>query len=204
MDKIDVIFYINLEKRADRNQHFLEEIGKLCTDVSKIRRIDAVYNNIGALGCAKSHIKANEEFEQNPEWETCIIFEDDFSFRNNVNEENNAQLAICLLQNWDIILLAHSCLQWQNTNNDNIKKVISAQTTSGYCLQKRFVPILKKVFQESEKSIETMCMVDYWNAIDIHWKTIQPEHNWFTTIPSLGYQYANFSDVENKDVNYKC
>ena len=42
MDHIDAILYINLEYRKDRNEHILNEIHKICTDDSKIHRIDAI------------------------------------------------------------------------------------------------------------------------------------------------------------------
>ena len=45
MESIDVIFYINLSHRTDRKEHFLSEIKKLCTDETKIVRIDAVHLN---------------------------------------------------------------------------------------------------------------------------------------------------------------
>jgi GR25 family glycosyltransferase involved in LPS biosynthesis len=162
-----------------------------------------VYNKIGALGCTKSHIKALEEFEKNPKWKTCIIFEDDFTFRSDNKEENNTQLANCFQESWDIILLGYNALESQDIDNTNVKKVISAQTSSGYCVHKKFVHILKNNFKESEHSIESIGQVIHWNALDIYWKNIQPQHNWFTTIPSLGYQYSNYSDIEKKIVDYK-
>ncbi len=92
MEQIDVIFYINLEQRTDRKEHFLQEMKKFCVDESKIVRIDAVYNAIGALGCTKSHIKALEQFMENPAWKTCIVFEDDFTFYNTSVEHNTGLL----------------------------------------------------------------------------------------------------------------
>ena len=204
MNNIDVIFYINLAKRTDRNHHFLEEIVKLCDDTTKVHRIDAVYNKIGILGCVKSHIKALEEFEKNPEWETCIIFEDDFTFRNNNKEENNAHLAKCFQEKWDVIILAHNNLKFEDTNYSEIKKVTFAQTTSGYCVQKKFVPVLKNNFKESERDLEATGEANYWNALDVHWSKIQSPHNWFTTIPSIGHQYSNYSDIEKQFAVRNC
>jgi hypothetical protein len=56
MDYIDAVFYINLESRVDRKDHFLQEVQKL-TDRSKVHRINAVRDANGALGCTLSHIK---------------------------------------------------------------------------------------------------------------------------------------------------
>ena len=74
MEHIDVIFYINLEDRLDRKEHFLNEIRRLCLDEEKVIRIDAVKEKNGALGCTKSHIKTLELFMSNDAWNTCIVF----------------------------------------------------------------------------------------------------------------------------------
>ena len=50
MEFVDVIFYINLQSRPDRNQHFLKEITKLYEEKTKIVRIDAIYHENGAIG----------------------------------------------------------------------------------------------------------------------------------------------------------
>ena len=89
MEQVDVIFYINLESRIDRNIHFLAEIKKLCIDECKIIRIDAIKDSNGALGCTKSHIKALELFMANPLWDTCMVFEDDFTFFDTSFKNNN-------------------------------------------------------------------------------------------------------------------
>ena len=207
MDTIDVIFYINLESRTDRKEHFLTEIPKLCNDPSKLVRVDAVYHHLGMLGCSLSHIKALELFETNPSWNTCIIFEDDFTFHNDSISENNAQLSTFFKEfpNWDVLSLSSnpSGLQSIPTKIPIIHKVIKVGTASGYCINKSFLPILKKNFIESS-SMLTLHGKSHTNALDVHWKQIQPTANWYTIMPSVGYQYANYSDIEKQDVNYKC
>lgn len=108
MEQVSVIFYINLESRTDRKEHFLNEIKKLCIDESKIIRIDAVKDSNGALGCTKSHIKALELFMENPLWDTCIIFEDDYTFYDTNITNNNERLKLFFssFTDWGILLLA--------------------------------------------------------------------------------------------------
>ena len=89
---IDAILYINLAHRTDRNEHILHEIHKLCTDDSKIHRIDAIKRENGAFGCGLSHIKALE-YALEHEWKTVLIVEDDFTFKCDSNEiERNISL----------------------------------------------------------------------------------------------------------------
>ena len=207
MENIDVIFYINLESRVDRKEHFLNEISKLCRDVSKIVRIEAVKNNNGALGCAMSHCKALEMFIENQHWDTCIIFEDDFTFyKSEIDYNNNKMMTLFnKFPNWDCCLLAAGVtgLKLKDTSCDAIKKVISAQTTSGYCVTRQFAPTLLKNFCEAKDDM-TKNGKRHTNHIDQHWKLLQPFSNWYAIDPLLGHQYENYSDIEKKTIKYGC
>ena len=207
MDHIDAIFYINLDSRPDRKEHFLNEIPNLSTDVTKIHRISGVYDPIGMIGCGKSHCLAIETFLANPDWNTCILFEDDFTFYNQDISYNNWVLQDIMTHfiEWDCIMLSIS--KWNkklaNTHIDTVKRVIEGQAASGYVITRKFAPILLKTLQEGcNKLIETNNIALYAN--DQTWKILQPQHNWYTSVPALGYQYGNFSDIEQTHVNYEC
>ena len=159
MDNIDIIFYINLLSRPDRKEHFMNEITKLTDDMTKIHRIDAVYNDIGALGCTQSHIKALELFIANPEWKTCLIFEDDFTFRSNDPDVNNSLLTTLFKEIPDIecfnLAASPYSIKYAPTSNENIKKALSIQTTSGYGVAKSFALTLLQNYIESKEMILT-------------------------------------------------
>ena len=42
------------------------------------------------------------------------------------------------------------------------------------------------------------------NCIDIYWTKLQPEANWIAVYPAIGYQYDNYSDIENRITTYGC
>ena len=42
------------------------------------------------------------------------------------------------------------------------------------------------------------------NCLDIHWTKLQTIHNWYAIFPAIGYQYDNYSDIENKYCTYGC
>jgi GR25 family glycosyltransferase involved in LPS biosynthesis len=208
MEHIDVIFYINLEHRTDRKEHFLKEIQKLCIDETKVHRIDAVLNKIGIIGCAESHVKAMDEFNAHSEWNTCIIFEDDFTFKSDDIHKNNKSIKDCIINfsEWDAISLGYSHeseFKYTDTHIQSIKKIIQHQTSSGYCITKRFLPTIRNTFIES---IEALYKYGVQHALcfDIYWRNIQSSANWYCIYPSLGYQYANFSDIQNTHTDYKC
>jgi glycosyl transferase family 25 len=206
MDYIDAVFYINLESRPDRKDHLLQETQNLC-DATKVHRIDAVPNKNGALGCTMSHIKSLETFLEHPEWNTCIVLEDDFTFRNADVSYNNSSLK-SLFQNfpeWDCCMLAAGIhgLQVRNTLHTQIKKVFSAQTSSGYCVTRKFAPTLLANLRESRDDMIANGK-RHENCLDQYWKKIQPKSNWYLIYPTLGYQYGNYSDIEEVFTNYGC
>jgi len=205
MEQVDVIFYINLEKRADRKEHFLQEMKKFCVDESKIFRIDAVYNTNGALGCTKSHIKALEQFMANPAWLTCIIFEDDFTFCDTSVENNTALLKKFFMNftDWGMLLLASNQNRSpsKDTNVEGIKEVVYSQTTSGYCIHKDSVTEVYNNFKESAAALEKGDAV-YQYALDVFWNRLTMKRFCFS--PNMGYQCPGYSDIENRNVSYGC
>ena len=42
------------------------------------------------------------------------------------------------------------------------------------------------------------------NCWDIHWSKLHPIHNWYAIYPAIGYQYGNYSDIENMYGDYGC
>ncbi len=205
MEQIDVIFYINLEQRTDRKEHFLQEMKKFCVDESKIVRIDAVYNAIGALGCTKSHIKALEQFMENPAWKTCIVFEDDFTFYNTSVEHNTGLLKKFFMNftDWGLLLLSSNQggRPAKETHIEEIKEVVYSQTTSGYCLHKDSVPEVCNNFKESAAELEKDNR-PFMYALDMYWNRLTLKRFCFS--PNMGYQYAGYSDIENRYVSYGC
>jgi GR25 family glycosyltransferase involved in LPS biosynthesis len=204
MNSVDVIFFINLANRADRRIHFLEQIGALTTDMSKVVRIDAVYHSMGALGCTKSHIKALEAFIENPAWKTCIVFEDDFTFYHSSPLKNNGLLHKFFINftDWDMLLLSsNQTIPPTSTEIPEVQKVYRSQTTSGYLTHKGVAQKILANFKESAELLERSGDKQL-HALDIYWEKMDLVRYSFT--PNMGYQYASMSDVENKYVEYGC
>jgi hypothetical protein len=206
IDHIDAILYINLEHRRDRNEHCLNEIRKIDPLLTKTHRIDAVYNKInGALGCTLSHIKAINLFLDNP-WNTCIILEDDFTFiNNNIDYINKSLLYLFNNSDFDILLLGVGSTNFKTVSTTNIfiNKVESSQTTSGYILTKKYANTLLTNFITSSNNMKEFGWDSKWCA-DQYWKQLMPDANWYTLKDRIGYQYGNYSDIENTITDYKC
>jgi GR25 family glycosyltransferase involved in LPS biosynthesis len=208
MEQIDVIFYINLEHRTDRKEHFLSEIKKLCKDDTKVVRIDAIRNEIGATGCTASHIKAMETFDEHPEWKTCILFEDDFTFASADVEHNNAHIRLSMTEfpDWDVISLAYNHetdFIKKDTHDPYVKRIVQHQTASGYILNKRCLPSMLSTFQEAFQLLLRHGNTHEY-CHDIYWRKLQLTLKWYCVSPALGYQYGSHSDIQKQFVDYKC
>ena len=73
-------FYINLEKRKDRNEHVLNELRKIGI---KGKRFNAIVAKDGAVGCTLSHIRLleiamKEDYEEIKEHVNCKNSLDEF------------------------------------------------------------------------------------------------------------------------------
>jgi len=204
MNSVDVIFYINLASRVDRKTHFLEQIGALTDDMSKVIRIEAIYDPMGAVGCTKSHIKALETFMENPAWKTCMVFEDDFTFYDSSKTSNNSLLHkfFTNFTDWDMLLLS-SNQKSKPTHTEvlGIEKVISSQTTSGYLTHKGVAQRIIDNFKEGAELLANSGNKQMY-ALDIFWEKLGLVR--YAFLPNMGYQYACVSDIEQKFVDYRC
>ena len=205
MEQVSVIFYINLESRIDRKEHFLNEIKKLCIDESKVIRVDAVKDSNGALGCTKSHIKALELFMENPLWDTCMVFEDDYTFYDTSLTNNNDRLKLFFssFTDWGLLLLASNQAGKPSikTHVDSVELVTYSQTTSGYCIHKDSVKEVYENFKESAELLEKS-KTKPKHALDIYWNKLNIKRYSFK--PNMGHQYVSYSDIEKRVVHYKC
>ena len=76
MELLKNTFYINLEKRKDRNEHVLNEFKKIGING---KRFNAVVAKDGAVGCTLSHIRLLE-IAMKEDYEQIFICEDDITF----------------------------------------------------------------------------------------------------------------------------
>ena len=207
MSNIDAILYINLAHRVDRKEHVLHEINKLGKDASCIHHIDAVKRSEGALGCSLSHIKALHYALEHPEWKTVLILEDDFTFYSNHTDEIVKAIdELCNHSAFDVCQLSYNPIgKFVDTTPPHlhIKKIIKAQTSSGYIITRTYIPTLLQNIIESSNDMQARGRY-HSNCLDIYCGCLQSRDNWLCTIPAIGYQYANYSDIEQGYRAYGC
>jgi GR25 family glycosyltransferase involved in LPS biosynthesis len=227
---VDSVLYINLAHRTDRNEHILNELEKHLGNSSiPVHRIDAVRDDaVPARGCTKSHIKAIEfalgkqhhhDPNQDPDAaldhddsylldQAVMILEDDFTFRPHFSMKTLADTLVASFD-FDVFLLAynsrHDFFSYEEFKKP-IVRVRRAQTTSGYIVRRRYLPVLLKNYRDGLSDMMQNGK-NCHNCIDIYWKHLMQgeEGRWYSTIPlPFGYQYANYSDIECRYIDNQC
>jgi GR25 family glycosyltransferase involved in LPS biosynthesis len=206
LNNFDIVYYINLEHRKDRYIHINNELSKTNIDPNKINRIDAIYNiNKGCLGCSKSHILALEAFiNTSDEIQNCIILEDDFIFTEQQDNINNLiNLFFENVETFDVLMLSSNTFNETKTNLPFITKINDAQTLSGYCVSKKFAPILLDNYRSGVEKLENIGTNNLY-CVDMYIKILQPQSLWYCLNPKIGKQIMSYSDNEKMVVYYNC
>lgn len=207
MENIGKIYYINLDHRTDRKEQFLREMEKLGISSEQVERIPGIYNEeIGAVGCGKSHIKTLETFLAS-QHDTCLIFEDDFEFTLDINYAKF--LLRSLFEDkvaFDLVMVSGNIFKTGPAPVPYLQQVFDGQTVSGILVTRQFAPVLLSCFKEAIHELEA-----WFNrykerkheyCIDIYWKKLQPTARWFIFKPKFGIQRESYSDNEYRVANY--
>jgi GR25 family glycosyltransferase involved in LPS biosynthesis len=200
MDFIDIVYYINLEYRTDRNEQMLEWFDESGLPEEKIQRISAVHTpGRGHLGCLLSHIKTLELFLSSKH-KICIIFEDDYQPINLSNFWINIQNLFDCKKKFDLVMLAYNILESDPTEIDFLRHVNKSFTSSGYIITREFAHNLLQNFKEAVSKLEEQEYRTKQKAnefcLDVYWQKLMPISRWYCFYPRLGKQREGFSDIE--------
>lgn len=208
MEKIDAVYFINLDHRTDRLAEIQKEVSEMGFPAEKVHRISAIWKpEIGSLGCALSHIKALNTFLQSNS-DTCLILEDDFMRTIDINFMKFLFKDLFeTVKEFDVVMLAGKVFQKDSSNSFFFHRVQDAQTTSAYLITRAFAPKLKQNLEEAAQGIESWYTQhkkpSHEYCIDIYWKKLQPVSRWYIVNPKIGLQRESYSDIENKTTNYR-
>jgi GR25 family glycosyltransferase involved in LPS biosynthesis len=202
-------YYINLNHRTDRNKHMINQFKSY--NIKNYERIEGCMFNLnvenlngktnGRIGCTMSHIKTLETFI-NSEYEYCVIFEDDFLFTINKEEySKKLEYVFKLNINWDVILFSSNVISSIPYNNF-LHKALNCQTTSSYLVTKKYAEKLLKNYIEGLNLLKETQQSKY--CIDMYWKKLQPDDNWYVFKPKIGKQMPSYSDISKGNVNHEC
>jgi hypothetical protein len=211
MNEVFPIKVINLAHRKDR----MDAFSKTCATYNfPYVRVDAVYTpENGALGCIASHIKAlDAAVEENKHAWIC---EDDATFCIS-DTEILSMVSEFLTISGDVLCLAYNSINHVDYNA-TFYRAFDTQTASCYIVKREFVPILRDFWKsiytaiilstthprKDEFSKLSVRRYDFYTT-DQSWKLLQASHTFLIPIKRAAQQSASYSDIEKRNVNYKC
>jgi glycosyl transferase family 25 len=208
MDKIDAVYYINLDYRTDRKQEFLEWIHESGFPESKIHRIQAVHTpGRGHIGCLLSHIKTLEIFLESSV-SNCIIFEDDYMPLQVEGFWNHFSELFSSGKEFDLVMCSYNVLKSDETDVPFLRKVHESFTTSGYLITRNLAKVLMEHWKETVRLAleeeERTRMKTHTYTADVSWQKLMPHYKWYCFYPRIGIQRASFSDLQGHYTNYNA
>lgn len=195
LSNIDHIYYINLEHRQDRNEQILDEFRKMDIPQTKYERFNAIHHaTIGGVGCGRSHAAVLED-ALHKGYKQIMVFEDDFQFCVDAPVFHAAIDSLTQME-YDVCMMSYHLFDSADTTTPNFRKVIEAQTTSGYIIKRHYFQKLIDIFREAADNFERT-NYHWMYAIDVMWKPLQRADNWICFDPRLGKQCPSFSDCSH-------
>ena len=192
-----VIHFINLKHRKDRKIEILAELTRL--GISDFTRFDAVADQNGALGCARSHAQLLEGAQISKD-QLFMICEDDCQF-----VMDRIAIDVLIEEFFFNPHLDVLCLAYNATNSFQISQTLmitsDTQTTSCYIVKPQAIGM---VLGCALKSVCHLSLGEpgYDFAIDQVWKELQSEIYFALPKDPYAVQRPSFSDIENSYQNY--
>lgn len=190
-------FYINLDKRNDRMISCEEELNKL--GLVRPNRFAAIEHKMGIIGCGMSHLKCIQMAkEENLPYVT--IFEDDIVIPKPNQVKNIVNRILESKVEWDIILLSGNNFKPNKEEHEDYSIVQRCYTTTAYIIKKDFYDIYIENLKEGLLLLMNTKSRDY--SLDAYWIKLQIKYRFLLINPLSIYQKPDYSDIENKEVDY--
>ena len=199
MKKLPVIYCIILDRRTDRWKFMKEQFEKNSFVYYRFSAVDGkkAFQNIqddykkGWLACFSSHLKIIEKMILE-EISEIIILEDDAVLHPNF--EDKFKNAIREIPEGPIFCyLGGSNIQEPKPFSDNVSVCKETLSTVGYYINLEFaknilIPYMKNLLINKE--------------IDSVYTDMQKKHTMYMVMPRVVYQKEDFSDIQDRQVNY--
>jgi hypothetical protein len=194
-DFFEKSYCINLDRRPDRWEKVGLEFEKFgikgverysAIDGNKIENRTTLLN--GEIGILHTHLDLIKICKSN-NFDNVLIFEDDVIFSDEVREIEKYINQVP--KNWDMIYFggnhSYGLPSHVNGNLYRLNKTVALQC----------VAINNSVFDEIIENLPKS-----QRQVDVFYWSIQQKGNCYGFLPNLTYQSQDFSDIQNKFVNY--
>ena len=212
MKLIGHCYYLNLDRREDRNKHTLNLVipffGFSDNEYTRYSAIDTSSEPtlpLRSVGCAQSHLNIYQD-AINKSYNYILVLEDDFIPVIESDELfSNWNYFINKYPNFNLCQLSYNDVtKAEPIDNSNIVlHSNNVQTTSAYVIKLDFA---KQIIPTIQNSIDQLKLNADPNlhAIDQSWKKFQSlDHSWYQ-LKRCGVQANDYSDIEGRFVSYGC
>ncbi len=201
-DDVDLVIYINLDKRGDRRVEMEAELKRVGVPESKILRWPATlregnHTTGSTLGCTLSHIGALSYVQTLPDSiQNVIILEDDFNFTDDTSLVKSSLEKILRYPSgsWDVVLLSY-WVQRRQDYDDLVSIALHSHGTAGYMVNRQGLPRLLSILEESRDGLLRTGQQRY--VIDVYWQNFMANRKCFYFNIPLGYQRESYSDIHH-------
>ena len=191
-------FYINLDCRNDRLVSCENELKKI--GLERPCRFSAIKTRHGIVGCGLSHLRCLEK-ARDEGLPYITIFEDDIIIPKPNQVKNIVNRILQSGVEWDVLCLAGNAFRPHKEEEDDYVVVNRMYCGTAYIVKAHFYDILIDNIRDSlTKILETGDRKYSWDA---HWIQLQQKHRFLLINPLSIYQRPDYSDIEQKDVDYK-
>jgi GR25 family glycosyltransferase involved in LPS biosynthesis len=202
-ERFDEVFCVNLDRRPDRLENFNKQVEKY--DLGNYTRVSAVDGKLLAPEEKSGRLQDGElgllltvekiiSYCIEKKYETILIVEDDCYF---TDEINNIDIYFeHLPSDWHMLYMGgnhniHIGMPPPQVINKKVAKLYNTFTT-------HFVGMKLSLFNDILEKIK------YKNKpLDILYSELQKKYNAYTFYPAIAKQISDYSDIQNKCVNYE-
>lgn len=185
--KFQSVFYINLDRRPDRNEHCLSQLERAGITATRETAIDAKIVGIsGKEACTLSHLNCLKQGERN-----VFIFEDDVVISKFYHEVE--QVLEDLPSDWDLFYLGANHRTDPIYVKGNLYQAVEPYCNHAWGVSESY---LSKLIEEVEKRKDIVIDVITADLVT------SGKAKAYCAYPSLAHQLPNLSDIEGRFMDY--
>lgn len=192
------VFYINLDHRKDRKDNVEKQLADYNWNYT---RFPAIQHENGRIGCTLSHLQLLT-YAKNQNLPYIVIIEDDIVFTKPKTFMLSLDKFMENNHNYDVLLLAGNIVPPYKEIGSYAIKVDFCQTTTGYMVQNHYYDKLINNIETGMNHLLKYPNMHVQFAIDKWWTKLQNIDNWYFIVPATVTQAQDYSDIEQKVVNY--
>jgi len=191
-------FYINLDCRNDRLVACEAELKKIGLD--RPCRFSAIKTKQGIVGCGMSHLTCIENAKKD-NLPYIAIFEDDIVISKPNKLRNQVDRILKSQVEWDVLLLGGNAFTPHKEVGEDHVIVNRCYCGTAYIVKQQYYDtMIDNIRDGLSKLVATGDRQFSWDA---WWINLQQKDRFLLVNPLSVYQRPDYSDIENKNVDYK-